>query len=136
MRCVVDASVAVAWCLPDESGDQLMVAVLNQALRDGVHVPALWTSEIFNALLQSLRRKRIDSTDLDRAISLLSNLDIKTEAVPDWETSQLILSVAIAQGLTFYDASYLEMAQRLDLPLATRDHKLTTAAKAAGVRSV
>ncbi len=43
------------------------------------------------------------------------------------------LSLAETQGLTLYDASYLELALRLALPLASLDKKLRQAAEASGV---
>ncbi len=42
-------------------------------------------------------------------------------------------SLALRFQLTSYAAAYLELAQRLQLPIATRDDDLTEAAWAAGV---
>jgi len=44
-----------------------------------------------------------------------------------------LLHLAMRFGLTSYDAAYLELAMRLQLPIATRDHALADAAWAAGV---
>jgi len=40
-----------------------------------------------------------------------------------------IVSLAREHGLTIYDASYLDLAMRLDLPLATQDTSLAKTAK-------
>ncbi len=43
------------------------------------------------------------------------------------------MSLAAQHGLTVYDAAYLELAQRLRLPLATLDHELREACRHAKV---
>ena len=47
-----------------------------------------------------------------------------------------MLGLARAQHLSAYDAAYLELALRRDLPLATLDDKLKAAASAVGVRAL
>jgi predicted nucleic acid-binding protein len=44
-----------------------------------------------------------------------------------------LLSLALRFGLTTYDAGHLELALRLQLPIATRDGPLREAALASGV---
>ncbi len=44
------------------------------------------------------------------------------------------LALARAHGLSSYDASYLDLAMKKGLPLATLDKKLKQAAKAAKLR--
>jgi len=44
-----------------------------------------------------------------------------------------LLSLALRHDLTSYDAAYLELALRLQLPIATGDGALAEAAWAAGV---
>jgi len=44
-----------------------------------------------------------------------------------------IISIAQEHGLSTYDASYLDLAMRLGLPLATRDAALMAAAQRSGV---
>jgi predicted nucleic acid-binding protein len=46
---------------------------------------------------------------------------------------QRILRLGIEHGLSAYDASYLELAMRRGLPLATQDERLLRAAGAAGI---
>ena len=45
----------------------------------------------------------------------------------------MVLALARTHRLTVYDAAYLELALRVDAPLATLDRKLAAAARAAGV---
>jgi hypothetical protein len=58
MPLVVDASVALAWALPDESSDYAD-AVLIAVEREGLRVPDLWAREIANGLAVAYLRKRI-----------------------------------------------------------------------------
>jgi predicted nucleic acid-binding protein len=44
--------------------------------------------------------------------------------------------LARQRSLTFYDASYLELAKRLDLPIATLDEAILKAARAEGVEMI
>ena len=132
MICVIDASVMLSWVYTDEhssASDALLARVAEQ----GALVPALWRLEIANALQIGIKRKRIDATYRDAAIRRLVLLPIEID--PDtndyaWTTT---LSLAETHQLTVYDASYLELALRLNLPLATRDGQLAAAASGAGV---
>lgn len=49
------------------------------------------------------------------------------------EQAQQVLALALRFGLSSYDASYLELALRQQLPLATKDADLAAAARVAGV---
>lgn len=73
MALVVDASVALAWALPDESSayaDAVLVAVE----REGLRVPDLWAREIANGLAVAYLRHRITSADEKAFLEALSNL--------------------------------------------------------------
>jgi predicted nucleic acid-binding protein len=130
---VVDASVALSWCYPDERndyGDRVLVALRS---RQGF-VPSLWRIELANALLVGERRNRLTPADRARFLDLLSDLPIEH----DTETAARALGetslVARTYGLSVYDATYLELAMRMGVPLATLDQPLKKAARKAGVR--
>jgi predicted nucleic acid-binding protein len=69
---VVDASVALAWALPDE-GSSYADAVLAAVERDGLRVPELWAPEITNGLALAYLRKRITFTDERAFLTALSH---------------------------------------------------------------
>lgn len=69
----------------------------------------------------------------DRFLAHLSSLPITTDAQPAEERSVRILALARAHGLSSYDATYLELAQRLGAALASFDRQLNQAACAIGV---
>jgi predicted nucleic acid-binding protein len=127
---VVDASVAAAWLLPDEA-TPLTDAALDATATSDVWVPALWLLEIGNLLLSAQRRRRID--DVKRRQLVLSasalRLRVDREAVAMTDLDAL----AALHRLTAYDATYLELAVRRRLALATLDIELAAAARRAGV---
>ncbi|MBK8099493.1 MAG: hypothetical protein IPK26_20480 [Planctomycetes bacterium] len=74
-------------------------------------------------------------------VDLLGAMPIETVALPSWTALVEVRLLALAQDLSAYDAAYLALAQRLDLPLATLDGTgrrmgLKQAAAATGVRLV
>ena len=70
---VVDASVTLAWCFPDEISDyadRVLVALEGNT----VLVPAIWCLEIANAVLTGERKKRLRQSEIRRFTSLLEGL--------------------------------------------------------------
>lgn len=130
---VLDTSVTIAWCFGDEAtpGSQ---ALLDALPSRAAVVPPLWRWEIGNALLAAERRQRIAPVAADRFLQLLQQLPIHVDAEATARALDETRRLARAHGLTTYDAAYLEMAQRLQLPLATRDQDLARAATAAGIQ--
>lgn len=130
---VVDASVALAWCFPDEASeyaDRVLVALKGQTLV----VPGLWGLEITNALLTAERRKRLKQPEILRFVALLEGLSILQDGQSVRESVNNVLPLARDYGLSAYDAAYLELAIRHSVPLATLDRNLQKAAKRAGIR--
>lgn len=128
MAFVLDASVALAWCFPDESNGHALSILRHFAEDDGV-VPCIWHLEVANALVTGLRRNRISEPQIAYAISLLQNLDISVDQPGNTYIFDAAVHLAIAHNLSVYDASYLELAERLKCPLATADAKLLRAAE-------
>lgn len=132
MSFVVDCSVALAWCFEDEASAHS--DALRERLRDGgAVVPALWHLEIGNVLLQAERRGRITAAGVAARIALLRRLPLTTDEEATGRAFAEILAVARAQRLTTCDATYLELAARRGLPLATKDGELQLAAGQLGV---
>jgi predicted nucleic acid-binding protein len=131
---VIDASVALAWCFPDEASDYADSVLL--ALEDQtVIVPAIWAVEITNALLVGERRKRIRQSEVRRFVELLKGLNVAEDAQPVADTVNSIFPLAQAYRLSAYDAAYLDVAVRREIPLVTLDGHLQKAALAAGIKT-
>jgi predicted nucleic acid-binding protein len=129
MAFVLDASVALGWAL-EEDAHPLPARALALLLETEAWVPGLWWFELRNALVMNERRGRLDEGDTALFLSSVARFPVSLDRDPD-EASLLML--ARRHRLTVYDASYLELAQRLGLPLATLDRELRSAAGACGV---
>jgi predicted nucleic acid-binding protein len=129
--CVIDASVAAAWCFKDEASPS--IDAVFRTVRDyGALVPALWHLELANALLQAERRRRILIADLLWRLDLISDFPIVVDAETPARAWRETLLLARTERLTTYDAAYLEVALRMGLPLASLDTALVAAAKRLG----
>jgi predicted nucleic acid-binding protein len=124
MGFVLDASVTASWFLPDEN-DQDAWEAWKRSETEDVWVPLHWWFEVRNTILMGERRNRISQALTSRALDRLSVLPIAVEARPD---EGPVFDLARRHRLTFYDAVYLELAQRRNAPLATLDGALIAAA--------
>jgi predicted nucleic acid-binding protein len=129
---VLDPSLTLAWCFEDERTDAAD-AVLSQVVDEGAVVPPLWRVEVLNAFQMGIRRKRIDTVFRDTALARLSAMAIDVDAESDMQVWTTTLHLADRFRLTAYDAIYLELAQRRQLPLASLDEELRRAGAALGV---
>lgn len=132
MAFVLDASVTACWAFQDEQ-DPIAAAAFAKIKTEDAVVPSLWWFEIRNILVVNERRKRIKTTEADTFLQLLSRLRIQVDREP---ADDVVLRLARTQRLTVYDASYLELAMRLRLPLATLDDDLRAAARKEGIALV
>ena len=126
MSFVLDASVALAWVLPGE-GNPYADELLERLIVEGAVVPPIWPLEIGNVLLVALRRRRIQQEEFDAIVEQLARLPIEIDIEATDHALAGVLLLAAQLGLTTYDAAYLDLAQRRNLPLATLDKRLRTA---------
>ena len=130
---VVDCSIAMAWLFNDEATPKT-AALLNRLATQTALVPAWWFIEITNVLAMAERKGRIKPTESDAFIADLSKLGIeRDDEAPDRAFTHL-LALCRRHRLTSYDAIYLDLAVRRNLPLATLDDALRKAAHKVGVR--
>lgn len=130
---VADASAALPWCFEDE-GTPATDALLDR-LRSGetAIVPAHWPIEVMNGLIMAARRGRIGLETVVRFARDLGALPIRIEPPHSPGTWEDVIRVATEYRLTIYDAAYLELAERVGLPLASLDADLRKAALSAGL---
>ncbi len=133
MSFVVDSSIAMTWCFDDEATADTE-ALLRRLYKESAYAPSLWPLEVLNVLAMAERHGRITPDESRERHLLLRSLPV----ILDGETAEQAWTVtndaAHRFGLTVYDAAYLELAQRLDVPLATLDKELRKAAKKSGVQ--
>jgi predicted nucleic acid-binding protein len=125
---VIDNSVVMAWCFADEGGAYAEL-VLEKMIDNEAVVPAIWPLEVGNVLLVAESRKRINEADSVRFLALLGELRIFVEQETPDRMLKEILALAREYGLSTYDASYLDLAMRKGLPIATLDTAVIRAAQ-------
>ncbi len=129
---VLDCSVTMAWCFEDEA-EPSTEGIRDQLVDVPAIVPALWPLEVANAALVGERRGRLDEARTARFFTLLGGLPIIVDQGTSEHAFGRVVHLARTHKLSSYDASYLEIAMRHGLPLATLDGKLRAAAQAVGV---
>lgn len=125
---VVDNSVVMSWCFKDET-NTYADTVLDKLADATAVVPSIWPLEVVNVLLVAERQKRLSESDSIRFITLLSQLPIVVEHEQPERMMKELLALARANNLSSYDASYLDLAMKRGISIATLDQKLIDAAK-------
>ncbi len=132
MAFVLDCSVALAWVFPDEA-TEATARLRDSLIDDRAYVPSLWPVEVGSVLLAATRRGRIDMEEWSMICANLEALPIEIDPISPSRAWGAALDLAHRHDLSAYDAMYLELAVRLQIPLATLDRKLRTAGQAAGI---
>ena len=133
-RFVLDNTVTMAWCFTGEATEftETLLRRLSN-LTDIAIVPALWLYEVVNVTELAVRKGRISAEKAHAFLESLADLPI---AIENPTLPQMFVSVRALvdqYNLTAYDAAYLELAIRHNLPIASSDEALAKAAQAAGV---
>ena len=132
MSLIVDASITMAWCFEDEA-TPATEEVLDQVVESNALVPSVWRFEVGNALQTAIRRKRITEIFRDDALAKLQAMPITVDPETDAYVWTTALRLSERFGLTLYDAAYVELAQRRNLPLASLDQEMRAAASALNI---
>jgi predicted nucleic acid-binding protein len=131
MAQIIDASVAIAWCVPTQA-TELSEGALAAVTERGGHVPAQFWFEVVHGLDRAERRDLIARTAIEEFLLDLVDLPLTIHAAYTAEAMLNLRKLAHQHRLNIYDASYLELSIRLRHPLATQDGSLARAAKLAG----
>jgi len=129
---VLDGSITMIWGFEDET-DPYAESILERMPDLQAHVPSLWPLEVANALLVGERRQRITPAEATRFLGIIGTFPIVIDEETASRTWTDTIHLARTHALSSYDASYLELAIRLGLPLAAQDGKFKHAAESAGV---
>ncbi len=136
MRFVLDNSVVMRWLFRDGSPEALEYAdhVLDLLGREGVSalVPCVWALEVGNVIARAEARGFLLEGRSAEFLAILRDMAIEVDARSYPHALGDALQLARRHGLSTYDASYLELALREGLPLATNDEALSRAVLAAG----
>jgi predicted nucleic acid-binding protein len=123
----VDASFAAAWCFADEATPETD-KYFRHAAAHGIIVPSLWIYEIANLIWAAEKRMSISLIEAQDRLRVLSALVIDEELPVKAHVWTRVIEIARQFSLTVYDATYIELAQRRDVPLATRDKAMIAVA--------
>lgn len=130
---VIDNSVVMAWGFQDQT-NKYTEAVLDKLETAVAYAPAIWPLEVCNVLLVAERKNILSKAGVIRFMSLVRSLPIVVEQESPGRMFTEIFALAREFRLSTYDASYLDLAMRLGLPLATQDKVMSAAAKKCSVK--
>ena len=128
MEFVIDNSIVMSWCFKDEINSYADF-ILESLESHSAIVPSIWPLEVGNVLLVAERKKRLAEADSSRFLDLLSDLPIFVEQESPERMVKEIFALARNLDLSSYDASYLDLAMKKGLPIASVDKDLITASK-------
>ena len=130
MSFVLDASTAVSWAFANADFTAAQPALIQVQASFAV-VPVLWHFEVASAIRKALSVSRLSPNQASGFLADLGTLDIQLHH--HMPAIQSLLQLADQFGLTTYDATYLDLALHLSLPLATLDRDLAHASRKAGI---
>jgi predicted nucleic acid-binding protein len=133
---VLDTSVTMRWFFGDGKPQELAYAgkVLDAMRQDSALVPMTWGLEVANVIVRAEAKALVTEARSGAFLEMLEGVDIEVDAATFAHALSGTLQLARRYKLSAYDASYLELALRLGVPLATLDEDLQKAAKKAGVK--
>ena len=136
MSFVLDNSVTMRWFFGDGRPHELAYAgkVLDAMKKDNALVPVTWGLEVANVIAKAEAKALVTEARSGAFLEMLEGVDIEVDAATFAHVLPDTLQLARRYKLSAYDASYLELALRLGIPLATLDEDLLKAAKKAGVK--
>lgn len=132
MSVVLDASIVMA-SLFDEENSERARDIIATGIEAGFITPSLWRLEVANALRMAVRRQRCDEAFVDRSLGRLDAMSVVIDIETDFHAWGATLDLSRREGLTLYDAAYLELSIRTGSLLASFDRDLVAAARRRGV---
>lgn len=123
-KIVIDASVILAWILPDERS-QLADEVLNK-VKDGILqlcAPRLLIYEVGNSLRSAVLQDRIKVIDVKQVVELFRSVVIEFFDLAE-EDMEEVAEMAIKLQVSFYDATYVKLSRDMRVKFITLDGKL------------
>lgn len=130
---VIDNSIVMSWFFEEEHNKKSQ-EVLDQLSSNQACVPSLWPYELANALFVAEKTKGIKEADSTAFINDLKTLPIVIENNNFEGITKDILSISREHRITVYDACYVELALRKDLPLASFDKDVLAVCEKIGIK--
>ncbi|MFA7399623.1 MAG: type II toxin-antitoxin system VapC family toxin [Sideroxydans sp.] len=136
MIFVIDNSVVMRWFFGDGKARDLSYAnsVLDHLKVADAIVPCVWSLEVANVISRAEAQGIVTEARSEAFLEMLAGIDIKTDSASIEHAMTSTLNLARRYKLSSYDASYLELASKQGVALATLDTDLRKAAKKIGVK--
>ncbi len=125
---VLDCSVTMTWLFEDEV-TPYTISILKSLTKATAIVPVIWALEVNNVLLMTEKKSRVTHMQAVVFKQALREMSIQEDNIENNDAYE----IAREFNLTAYDASYLELALRKKIPIATLDKALIHAAKKSGI---
>lgn len=130
---IIDCSMTMSWFFPDEATASTQ-QIHHRLISESALVPSIWYLEVANVLYMAEKRKRTKRNDSTSFLRLLQTFEIHSDDTWHHRAFDQVMTLCRVHQLTSYDAAYLELAIRCQLPLASLDDALCKAAKAEGLQ--
>jgi predicted nucleic acid-binding protein len=133
---VLDSSVTMRWFFGDGKPYELAYAgkVLDAMKKASARVPVTWGLEVANVIARAEAKALVTEARSEAFLEMLEGAEIEVDAATFAHALSGTLQLARRYKLSACDASYLELALRLGIPLATLDAELRNAATKAGLK--
>ena len=131
MLFVLDNSVSMRWLFKDGTeADLLYAEQVLEALKEGSSVvPGVWWLEVSNVIAQAEAQQLLPETQSRKFLDTLQKMPITVDSSPVEQLWEQTLHLARKFKISVYDATYLELAIRQNIVLATLDTDLARAAR-------
>ncbi len=131
-RFVLDSSMTMAWLFREESSTYTY-SIRRSLKSHKAIVTMLWPYEVANVMYIGLKRQRCTSSDMATWFRILATFPIEVQPIQMNSLMSDLVHMAVRHQLTVYDASYLELAWRTGLPIASLDHRINEEAMKLGI---
>ncbi|BAY27242.1 hypothetical protein NIES2100_70650 [Calothrix sp. NIES-2100] len=132
LRCVVDTNVCIKYFIADP-----LTAKVNQLFghltnpQTEIYVPDLFYIECANALWKYVRAGMYTAAEVQADLATLKAFPLRVVSTADLMANAV--TIALAYGISAYDASYVALSQQVGATLLTLDGKLLRALSASSV---
>ena len=129
---ILDCSVYMSWCL-NEGTIKASSKILNSITKYGIMAPGLWVYEVTNTLAVSVRKNKLTVSDVHGLMNDIQLLPIEFDK-PTTENMSNIFHIANEYKLSAYDAAYIELALRANIPIASFDKEIVKVSGQLGIK--
>lgn len=123
LRCVIDANVGIKRFIADP-----LTPKVNQLLAHSnisnveIYIPDPFYIEVTNIFWKYVRAGMYTAAEVQADLATLKTLSLRVVSTAD--LMEEAVNIAIAYGISAYDASYVALSHRVSSPLLTLDQRL------------